>query len=187
MSIEGLPKYLKVTELAKLMDMTDRHVQNYAQQGIIPKSERGKYPTLPCLHAYIRDMRTKLIERSTGPDHNPGAGGSMTDVKLRLTKAQAEKAELEVEVKKRSLIESLEAEQAWGVVVSNTRAKLLSIPSKAAPLLVACNTILEAQDLLEKLIHEVLEELANPILGSEFDDEEEDLFESVDENPESGM
>jgi hypothetical protein len=53
----------------------------------------------------------------------------------------------------------------WGGVCNLMRAKLLAIPSKA-PLIYACKSLPEAKEALEKLIWEVLQEIANPDLES---------------------
>ena len=34
---------IRVTELAKLLGVTDRHLRNLANEGIIKKTENGKY------------------------------------------------------------------------------------------------------------------------------------------------
>lgn len=40
--------------LAKLLDLTERRIQQLAKQGIISKTDRGKYDLLTCVREYVR-------------------------------------------------------------------------------------------------------------------------------------
>lgn len=75
-----------VDTIAKLLDMTPRRVQQLANEGIIPKPEdRGQYEIVPCVVGYIKHIKGMLN----------GEAGDLASEKTRLTKAQAEKTEIE--------------------------------------------------------------------------------------------
>lgn len=89
------------------------------------------------------------------------------DHRTRLVVAKAEKEEyqarlaaLEVAEREGSLISRAASNAATQQLISNAKAKLLSIPAKAAPQIVAMTSIAEVQDLLLSEICQALEELA---------------------------
>ena len=44
---------IKAIELAKLLGITDRHLRNLANEGVIKKTEKGKYLLLESVRGYI--------------------------------------------------------------------------------------------------------------------------------------
>ena len=44
---------IRVTQLAVLLGITDRHVRNLANEGIIKKTEKGKYLFLESIQGYM--------------------------------------------------------------------------------------------------------------------------------------
>ena len=78
--------------MAKLLDITPRRLSQLVEMGVMPKEGRGKYPLVLCVHAYIRYLRGLGLKSDANiPD------GSMSH-KDRLTKAQADKAEVEAAI-----------------------------------------------------------------------------------------
>lgn len=58
------------------------------------------------------------------------------------------------------LVEAVKADRATEVLVTNAKSRLLSIPSKAAPMLAGMESIAEIEEILRREIYEALEELA---------------------------
>jgi len=131
---------------------------------------------------YTRQTIAKIIERKAIPwpcDLKTGVQGvvqyargesstvddlDLTAERARLAKEQADKHELENAKTRGELIVTEDAMKAWGAVVQRVRSRLLSIPSKAAPLLIGIKRTSEAKDTIEKLVCEALDELSNPNL-----------------------
>ena len=86
--------------------------------------------------------------------------GTITEHKTSLTSAQADKAEMEVQVLSSSLIRADEVRSTWTEFVSNVRAKLLNLPAKLAHQVVGLEHYAEAEELLTNEIYETLNELA---------------------------
>jgi len=86
--------------------------------------------------------------------------GTITEHKTRLTSAQADKAEMEVQVLSSSLIRADEVRSTWTEFVSNVRAKLLNLPAKLAHQVVGLEHYAEAEELLTNEIYETLNELS---------------------------
>lgn len=89
------------------------------------------------------------------------SGSDLATEKLRLLKAQAEKAELELEVLKDKYIEVSEVEFEWSNLVLIFRARMLAIPSKLVRSLAAAGSdFAKIEQILEDEIYDALTELS---------------------------
>jgi hypothetical protein len=96
--------------------------------------------------------------------------------------SQREKCDLEVAVKRGELVSVEKAVGAWASTVVAARAKLLSMPTKLAPLVMTATTTEEVQELISGAINEALDELAEPDLSTlERDTESVDTGEAATE------
>ncbi len=88
--------------------------------------------------------------------------GSTYDVeRTRKMAADARIAEIELRKVEGELVIAEEVVDAWTSVVGAVKARLLSIPTKAAPIVANETEAGECQIILEDLINEALEELSN--------------------------
>lgn len=140
--------------IAKLLLLTERRVQQLAAEGVIPKAERGRYALAPAVQGYVKYLK----DRAGGGD---GESDDIGTAKARLIKARARMAELEADALEGKLLDRVEVEQSWKTIVLNMRAKLMAIPTRAAPQIVTAPTIAQAAALLERLVSEALNELAD--------------------------
>lgn len=81
--------------------------------------------------------------------------------RAKLTKLQAQKATLELEVAKGNLIPMELVVETWQGHIGNARAKLLAMPAKAAAQTIGMDEYLESEQFLTGLINEALDELDN--------------------------
>ena len=88
-------------------------------------------------------------------------GSSYDEARTRKVNAEAEIAELELAKVRGELVKADDVVQAWDDVLSALKGKLLSIPTKAAPVVSAEPEAGSCQKILEDLINETLEELSN--------------------------
>jgi phage terminase Nu1 subunit (DNA packaging protein) len=90
----------------------------------------------------------------------PGDGDTydLTQERARLAHHQANKADLECQVLSGDLISVEEVAEIVGSDYANVRAKLLALPSKAAPILQGLSTA-AVRGHLQDLVNEALEEL----------------------------
>ena len=146
-----IPNY-PIAAIAKLLDLSERHVRRLAAENILKKPEKNKGWEITNVTLYIRYLR----ERAFGKDI------STTDLhneKLRLTKAQADRATLEVNELEGELIPAQLVEDTWINYTSNVRGKLLGLPSKIAHEVITINEYQEALLILKENINEALNEL----------------------------
>ena len=140
---------------AKLFNLTERRIQQLAKDEIIPRAARGKYPLLGVIQGYV----AYLQDRALGGELMPA---DMHVEKSALVRAQREKAEIEVLMLKGALIQREQVDAALGNLITACRARLLSIPTKAAAVAVSM-TEAEVEGLLTDQIHEALHELSRSI------------------------
>jgi hypothetical protein len=88
-------------------------------------------------------------------------GSSYDEARTRKVNAEAEIAELELATVHGTLVVAEDVVKAWEEVLSALKGKLLSIPTKAAPIVSAETEAGICQDILEDLMNEALEELSN--------------------------
>lgn len=141
-----------------------------ARQGVGDLVTRGILKDGGTYRDWLLTYCARLREHAAGRATNKPAEAIEAELaaeKLRLTTAQANKTEheaekerLQVEVLSKSLIPSEEVEKEWTEVLARVRAKLLTIPSKGASLVIAANSRIEAEGILKSLVWEALDELA---------------------------
>jgi hypothetical protein len=88
-------------------------------------------------------------------------GSSYDEARTRKVNAEAEIAELELAKVRGELVIAEDVVKAWDDVLAALKGKLLSIPTKAAPVVSAEPEAGSCQKILEDLINEALEELSN--------------------------
>lgn len=88
-------------------------------------------------------------------------GSSYDEARTRKVNAEAEIAELELARVHGTLVLAADVVQAWEDVLGALKGKLLSIPTKAAPVVSAESDAALCQTVLEDLMNEALEELSN--------------------------
>ena len=88
-------------------------------------------------------------------------GSSYDEARTRKVNAEAEIAELELARVHGTLVLAEDVVQAWEDVLGALKGKLLSIPTKAAPVVSAESDAALCQTILEDLMNEALEELSN--------------------------
>lgn len=151
-------KTLKGTlaELSTWLGVSVKAISELQGTDRLPRWGRGDIPLKEAVVAYCKILREAAAGRS-------GAGGEagLADQRSRLAAEQADKAAMENAARRRELLPVEEVNEAVTSAFARVRARLLAIPSKAAPRVHALGTAAEAQAVLTELVHEALEELAD--------------------------
>ena len=142
-------------ELAALLGLTTRQVNNLVEKGMPVVSENGKrlYDAPRCI-AWYREAKVAEAVRANAP-------ADLEEAKARKMSAEAELAEMQRDLERGRLMPVVDAEKAVGEIVGMVRAKLMAMPGKIGPLMVGCRTIAESTGRLEPAVHDVLLELAH--------------------------
>ena len=141
-----------VGPIAKLFLLSERRVQQLVKMGVVPKNDHGRYELVPAVQGYVRYLQ----ERAAG---RPGAPEDYHQEKSRLVKLQADKAQLELDEMSSQLVRADAVQSAWEGILSDVKARLLGIPSKAAPIVSGIDNPGEILGVLDDLVHEALREL----------------------------
>lgn len=141
-------------DIQLILGISKSEVKRLVDESIIKKDLRGTYDLLHSIKGYIGYLQV----RSGG---TKGVSADYHEERSRLTKAQADKAELEAAVMAGKLVEVEQLTQAWEGMLSSMRAKLLAIPSKLAPVVADEDEPGVVQDLIDNYMREALEELAS--------------------------
>ena len=83
--------------------------------------------------------------------------GSLVREQIRLTKARAEKMEIENETTKENLIPTSVVLNVWNQIRSNIKAQLFSIPDRMAPILVGLTASENKAELQSEMTNVALE------------------------------
>ena len=149
-----LPTY-PVTTIAKILNLTERRIQQLSQEGVIPKNERGRYDLENSIRGYVQYLQDRA------------SGQSLESVdyhkeRARLTKLQADEKSLLLEQLRGKLLTVEDVSETWVEMITNARAKLLSLPNKMAGQVTGLQEMAEVEALLKTTIYEALTELADP-------------------------
>jgi phage terminase Nu1 subunit (DNA packaging protein) len=143
------------SQIAEHLDMTPQRVRDLIKQGVLNrKNARDSMDIDECRKNYIRYLRT----RSQGLQN---ASGDLNEERTRLTKLQADKAQLEVQEMEESLVSVEKITEEWVGYVANVRSKLLALPSKVSHRVQAAETYAEAEKILKESVYDALHELSN--------------------------
>ena len=141
--------------IAKLLDLSERRVQQLSREGVIPKAERGQYDLIGSVRGYVRYLRDQALRAQAGaPDY--------AAERARFIRARADLAEMEAKEKRRSLIAADQIEAAWIAVLALLRTRLLALPDRLAPQVFEQSTVGDTRNLIRAAIREVLDDLAEP-------------------------
>lgn len=78
---------------ARLFGVTERRVQQLAKEGHIPKAGRGEYPLLGTVKGYVAFLQESL----RGGGESKDTRTALQEEKVKLTRAQREKIDIEID------------------------------------------------------------------------------------------
>lgn len=107
--------------IARLLNITERRLQQLAREGIVPKAARGQYPLAGCIRGYITYLQNSGGSADTqDPDRMAPF--------LRRAHYQGELDKLKLMEQRRELIPRLEAEQEMAALLKIVAECLDTLP-----------------------------------------------------------
>jgi len=148
-----------IAVIARLLDLTERRVQQLAREGIIPPAarsgdERGRYDLVGAVRGYVHYLREQAVRSQSGT-------ADFGAERARLVKAKADLAEMDAGARRSDLLPAGDVEDAWIAVLARLRARLLVLPDRLAPLVHEETTIAGARASIRETIAEALTELSS--------------------------
>ena len=126
--------------VAQHLNLTERRVRQLRDEGVIREKRPGLY--------------IKYI--------GAGSKADLNDERAKLTKEKRIAAETENRVRKAELLEVGDVEKAYSAMMMNFRSRILALPQKLAPAVVALEgDEQQVQDLIQAELEEALETLSH--------------------------
>lgn len=176
---------IDLTTLAKLIDITPRHVQQLTADGVLVRARdedgkelRGRYEMVRSVHAYIRFLRARLpVEGASEEEY--------AQLRTRRMAFESEMAELKLNLLKGKLHRAEDVEFCVTTMITACRARLLSIPSRIARLLIGKKKFKEIFDLIYREIELALRELTG-YDANKFSRQTEEYLDSISDQGTNG-
>lgn len=163
-------------ELAEYLGLSDRRVRQLFKEGVVHKTQRGKYDLKKSVQGYINQLRTSQTPNDETLEKLKI--GSEAE-KLSHEKLKKRKTELHVLQMEKKLHAQEDVEFFWNTMVLAAKSRLTAIPVKLSPVLVGIEDRREIQTILKREIADALNEIAD------YDVEQYDTdFEESDDEPE---
>ncbi|WCH46395.1 hypothetical protein [Lysinibacillus sp. OF-1] len=166
--------------ISKMFNMTERNVRYLVDDGVIARIAHGRYDLIDTVSRYVTFLKMSYdgIDESKVME-------SLEYEKWLHEKAKREKAEIELAHIKKEMHKADEVEKVLNHMVMSFRSKMLSLPSKVAPLLASKDDPKAIEALLERDINQALIELAeyDPSMFFTEDDDEEVEVVGDDDGP----
>jgi phage terminase Nu1 subunit (DNA packaging protein) len=187
--LKSKPVVVTTAEISEIFGLSDRRVQQLVKEGALVKVSRGKYDLKASVQRYIEYIKEQAQKTEEELD--------LTKEKTLLTRANRQKVELELQIMRGELHRSEDVRRVMNDMLGAFRARILAIPSKVAPRLIAQTNAAVIQNIVRNEVYEALQELSeyDPhmfyahskdklALGNEEDDEEVDE-EIAEKEPQS--
>lgn len=145
-------------ELAEYLGLSDRRVRQLDKEGVVIKSQRGKYDLKASVLGYINSIRQDEKKKDVDLEKLKISREAESLMHERLKKR---KTELEVLNLEKKMHTSADVEYFWNAMVLAAKSRITAIPVKCAPILVGIEDRKEIQSILKREVSDALSELAN--------------------------
>lgn len=174
--------YLTIAQVAALLGVAIPTVNSWMGDGPLDlkRDENGHF-TLAYMGHWIRNCQIKrtaggrgrrefpyapegwgplstTVVMPGGKEFDLGERATKNDVEIRLKIAQAEKVEMENEVRAGTLVVADDVVSAWRTILSRVRTRLLKLPTTCAPLVHDDPDMLSIQAKLKEAVNDALDE-----------------------------
>ena len=143
----------KLKELAKVIGLSERHLQRLSQEGIIKKNDKVK----SLLYESIRSYINYLKEIESTPQQ-------LQEEKLKneieYLKTRDRKENIKIKILEADLHEASDVKRVMNNIISGFKGQLQTIPYKLAPLVIGIDNLGEIQEIITNNINSVLLELS---------------------------
>lgn len=167
------------TVLSNLFGLTTRRIRQLENEGVIQKIARGKYSLQDNIKSYIT-----YIKASADLKENKTEEGKIDydEEHALLERRKREKMELELAAMRGTMHYSEDVERVMNDMLSNFKAKILALPSRAAPRLITLSKIADIQEVLQNEVLDALNEMSQYNPNDFYSDEYVDVLDDEVEN-----
>lgn len=144
---------IKGVTLAKILNLSERHLRRLAEENVIKKNGQNKYLFLESIHSYLDYLELKN-------DADVDLKEEKIKEEIKKIKKDTELKALKISELKNQLHSATVIEEVMTNMLVNIKGKLLSLPNKLAPTVIACDNLGEIQDIILTGISDTLTELS---------------------------
>ncbi len=142
--------------LEKIIGVSDRRIRQLAEENIIIRAAKGRYKLMDSITNYILTLKVQMEANN--------AESVDGEIDLEEEKAIHERvkrhiSELKLQTMRGELHKSEDVERVMMDMLASVRAKLLSMPTKLAPILVSRSDIDFVRNTINREVMEALNEL----------------------------
>jgi phage terminase Nu1 subunit (DNA packaging protein) len=142
--------------LEKIIGVSDRRIRQLAEENIIIRAAKGRYKLMDSITNYILTLKVQMEANN--------AESVDGEIDLEEEKAIHERvkrhiSELKLQTMRGELHKSEDVERVMMDMLASVRAKLLSMPTKLAPILVSRSEIDFVRNTINREVMEALNEL----------------------------
>jgi terminase small subunit / prophage DNA-packing protein len=116
--------------IGQLIGVSARRVTQLRDEGIIPAGPRGKFILGQAVRAYCAHMRPASGGHAAGGAKGGPDPSDLAEQKARLTKAQADLAEMKLDAARGVLVPAADVDREWRNTFAAVRSRLLAVPSR---------------------------------------------------------
>ena len=146
---------VSTTVIADILNLTTQRVGQLVAEGVIEKNPAKKFELVPTIKKYILHLKLK----TDGKADERTIAQQLDAEKVRSERAKADMAEIKLARMQGTMHDAADVERVMTNMLSSMRAKLLTIPTKVAPQLIAQEDLSVIQDIVRRNIYEALDEL----------------------------
>lgn len=147
---------VRVTELATVLGITARRVQQLGQDGIFSTVRRGRYLLSDSVQKYI-----SFVTKRISAEDDQQAEREKRDAEVRIKRSKATVAELEAKELKGNMHRSEDVAAMTEDLIYTIRGALNALPGRLAVDCAASTTAAETADIIRKEVFKVMRELAD--------------------------
>ena len=134
---------LNQQQLAQTLNVSDRTIRQWQNEGLPVENQAhggNRYRLSDCIEWVVRRR----------------FGNELVFEKTRLTKAQADKTEVEIRLLQLQLLNSVDVESTWSTIRDELREEVETIPQRITPALLQQRNLFDVEQSLEDLLNEAL-------------------------------
>ena len=149
-----------VGSLCRVLNISERRVQQLVKEGVLTKEERGSYPFLTNIKNYVMYLQSRV-------DGNAKGVIDLDEARKRKLHAEAMLVELELETAQGNTISVADHGDTIGRLGDTLKGRLLVMPSKLAPALALETKQGLCKQIVEDEIRSTLTEISRVVSDDE--------------------
>lgn len=142
--------------LEKIIGVSDRRIRQLAEENIIIRAAKGRYKLMDSISNYILTLKVAI---ESGNSESPDGEIDLEEEKAIHERVKRHISELKLQTMKGDLHKSEDVERVMTDMLVSIKTKLLSMPTKLAPILVSRNDIDFVRNTINREVLDALNEL----------------------------